>query len=38
MAPCPGGYGSDTTPREGEGMYIGIGALLLIIILVIIFT
>jgi hypothetical protein len=38
MSPCSGGYASDTTPVEGEGMYIGIGALLLIIILIIIFT
>jgi hypothetical protein len=39
MAPPRRGYRLDTTPRsQGEGMYIGIGTLLLIIILIIIFT
>jgi hypothetical protein len=38
MPPDPAGYRSDVTPGEGGGMYIGIGTLLLIIILIIIFT
>ena len=38
MPPRPDGYRSERNPREGVGMYIGIGALVLIIILIIIFT
>jgi hypothetical protein len=38
MAPRRAGYRLPTPPEEGEGMYIGIGTLLLIIILIIIFT
>jgi hypothetical protein len=38
MPDTPGGYRWNGTPGEGDGMYIGIGALLLIIILIIIFT
>jgi hypothetical protein len=33
-----GGYRLGTTRRQGDSMYIGIGTLLLIIILIIIFT
>ena len=38
MPPRPAGYRPGHTPAEGERMYIGIGALVLIIILIIIFT
>jgi hypothetical protein len=38
MRPANGGYRCDVPRRQGEGMYIGIGTLLLIIILIIIFT
>ena len=38
MRPRGRGYRSDTTPGKETSMYIGIGTLLLIIILIIIFT
>jgi hypothetical protein len=38
MRAAHGGYRCHVPPEQGEGMYIGIGTLLLIIILIIIFT
>ncbi|MEA2288376.1 MAG: hypothetical protein QOD55_373 [Solirubrobacteraceae bacterium] len=38
MPPAPAGYRSDVPRRRRGSMYIGIGTLLLIIILIIIFT